>query len=351
MSRQFLGGTILSSEWTVKVFKTGEKEWNEIIEQLPGKNIYITEEYSRLFEKHFCDEALLFVFGDDKNFIVHPVWKRKIDSKYFDVMSPWYHAGPTMKAEAAVQEKLAKEFLAAFHDYCVKNSIVSEFVRFYPVTNNHKLFANILEIKKAGDVVIVDTNRTAEEMFNSFSKVCRKNIRRATKSGVKVFASTKPEDIQKFFDIYSKSMERKEAEEFYKFSLDFFKDLFNLLKGEAVMLFAEHDSQIIVGNIVLHKYEIAEDYLRGFDPSFSSMRPNNMLVFEMAKWCSKNGCKVMNLGGSHTSTDELFRFKSSFSKKTAEYFVSGVVHNQKVYDLLCKKKENTAGLDYFPLYR
>jgi len=344
----------LSSEWTAKVLKTGDKEWNEIIEQLPGKNIYITEEYSKLFEKHFCDESLLFIFGDEENFVVHPVWKRNINSNYFDVMSPWYHAGPTMKAETRVQWKLSKEFLTAFHDYCVENKIVSEFVRFYPVIDNHKQFASIMQMKKVGDVVIVDTNRPAEEMFNSFNKVCRKNIRRATKSGVKVFASTNSEDVEKFFDIYSKSMERKEAEEFYKFSLEFLKDLFRLLKGEVVMFFAEHNSQIIVGDIVIYKYGIAEDYLRGFDPSFSSMRPNNMLVFEAAKWCGENGCKLLNLGGGgRSSTEELFHFKSGFSKNTAEYFVSGVVHDQKVYDILCKKKnaDKTNSKDFFPAYR
>jgi hypothetical protein len=54
---------------------TDDKEWNKIVELLPGKNIYITQEYNKLFEKHFCDEALLFVFGNESDFVVHPVWR------------------------------------------------------------------------------------------------------------------------------------------------------------------------------------------------------------------------------------------------------------------------------------
>jgi lipid II:glycine glycyltransferase (peptidoglycan interpeptide bridge formation enzyme) len=78
-----------------------------------------------------------------------------------------------------------------------------------------------------------------------------------------------------------------------------------------------------------------------------------MLVFEVAKWCSENGCKLLNLGGSHSSSDDLFRFKSGFSKNTAEYFISGVVHNQKVYDMLCKKRnaDETNAANRFPAYR
>jgi len=353
----------LSSEWTVRMIGTDDKEWNKIVELLPGKNIYITQEYNKLFEKHFCDEALLFVFGNESDFVVHPVWKRSIDlpfaklpEKYFDVMSPWYHAGPTMKLEdSSFQEKLGKEFLTAFHDYCVKNKIVSEFIRFYPVINNHTPFSDILNMKKIGDVVIVNLDRTVDEIFRSFSKVCRKNIRRATKSGIEVFNSNKTEDIQKFFEIYSKSMERKKAIEFYKFSYEFLKDLFELLKDNATMFFATYKDNIIVGDIVLHKYGIAEDYLRGFDPSFSNMRPNNMLVYVIVQWCKEQGNKLFNLGGGQSTGDELFRFKSGFSKTTAEYYVSGIVHNQEIYDSLCKKWETHVktieNKEYFPLYR
>jgi len=353
----------LKSEWAAKVMGTDDKEWSRIIELLPGKNIYVTQEYNKLFEKHFYDEVVLFVFGDEENFIAHPVWKRSIDlpfaklpKKYFDVVSPWYHAGPMMKLDdARMQEKIAKEFLPAFHDYCVKNNIVSEFIRFYPITNNHKSFSGILPIRKVGDVVMIDLNRTVEQIFNSFRRDCRRNIRIATKNGVEVFNSDKVEDVQKFFDIYSNSMDRKEAVNFYRFSYDFLKDLFRLLKNDARMFFAEYNGKIIVGGIVLQKYGIAEDYLRGFDTSFSEVRPNNVLVYSMAQWCKEQGNKLLNLGGGLSAGDELFLFKSSFSKTTAEYYVSGIVHNQEIYDLLCKKWENygktTENKEYFPLYR
>jgi len=60
-----------------KVLETSDEEWTRIVELLPGRNIYLTREYSQLFEKYFCKRARLFVFGDDNNFVVHPIWERE----------------------------------------------------------------------------------------------------------------------------------------------------------------------------------------------------------------------------------------------------------------------------------
>lgn len=346
-----------------KVLETSDEEWTRIVELLPGRNIYLTREYSQLFEKYFCKRARLFVFGDDNNFVVHPIWEREIDlpyarlsSTFRDALSPWYHAGPTMKLDdQRVQSTLAREFLSAFHDYCKKERIVSEFVRFYPVIENHKAFSGLLDMRKAGDVVILDLNGAPDAILRTFSKECRKNIRKASRSGVEVFFSRRNEDIGVFHEIYSESMRRKGAKTFYNFSYQFLVDLLGLLEGAAMMFFAAIGETIVVGDIVLYKYGIAEDYLRGFDSSYSQMRPNNMLVYVIAQWCKEQGNKLLNLGGGLAPGDELFRFKSGFSKATREYFVSGVVHDSETYQLLCKQMKahgNTAkNTEYFPAYR
>lgn len=69
--------------------------------------------------------------------------------------------------------------------------------------------------------------------------------------------------------------------------------------------------------------------------------PNNLLLWEAIKYAHEKGYKRMHFGGGLTNSmdDNLFRFKSSFSKERADFYIGKRVHNEEVYDYLIGKWE------------
>jgi len=59
------------------------------------------------------------------------------------------------------------------------------------------------------------------------------------------------------------------------------------------------------------------------------------------------GSRIFDLGGGYGDSG-LLNFKKSFSKNTADFYTYSRIHNQEVYDRLCKNKPET---DFFPRYR
>ncbi|MBS3055950.1 MAG: GNAT family N-acetyltransferase [Candidatus Aenigmarchaeota archaeon] len=336
------------------------KRWGELINDLPQKDIHFTSQYAQLFENYLKHKALLFVFKENDNVILYPFFIRKIndieifkdiEKEVFDIISPWYYGGPVSNITDKSREKeIFQNFTAEFGNFCRSEKIVSEFCRMHPFFKNHDNFS-APELEMNRKVVYIDLKKTKEEIWNSFKKVNRKAIRKAEKGGIDISITNNKSGIKKFYDIYTNSMERKEAGKFYFFNIEFFNDMFELLKDSATIFFAEHGGNVIVASLVLHKHGIAHDYLRGSDPEFLHMRPNNLIVKEIALWAKDNGNEIFDLGGgtSTDTNDPKLRFKSLFSKDRKRFFIYKKIHNKSVYDELCKKQCNITG--NFPLYR
>jgi len=154
-------------------------------------------------------------------------------------------------------------------------------------------------------------------------------------------------------------MIRTGAQRKYFFPMSFFRDLFKILRGNATLLIAEYEGNVISAAIFLNKYGFVHYYLSGSDINFSRLSPGNLLLYEAIQGAKDNGHQIFNLGGGYQPDDRLFRFKASFSKSIAEFYTYAKVHHRRYYSLLCKAKDIYAekiGVEvkdrtYFPYYR
>jgi len=361
------------TSWRLKILRASLAEdrvaWERLVEGLPLKSIYFTPGYVTFYAKKISGEPMLVTYGDEENYIVHPLVKRCINDLpfcppepiFYDVISPWYHGGPSARlADKDLERELYRNFLSEFGDYCRANSIVSEFVRLYSLTGNHRPLQGLVPIENIGATVYVDLRKSQEELWAGFNHSCKKNIKRAQASGVEVRISQHREDLKLFHRVYEDFLNRKESDMFYHFTLASLEELFDLLGDNATLFLAIHQGKVMAANLVVHKYDIAEDYLRGSYVDDIRVRPNNILLYRIILWAKDRGYSYFNIGGGRAGqVDDQFRFKATFSELHADFLVYSQVHNRAAYEELCQKRRHYDELhgvvrespDFFPAYR
>ncbi|HLC65811.1 MAG TPA: GNAT family N-acetyltransferase [Candidatus Nanoarchaeia archaeon] len=339
--------------------------WNRLLGKVDKKCIYYTPEFARIAESHFKGVSELFFYGDENNYVVYPYLKKRVNELPFfsDVEEVFYdissfeYGGPALHCQDKSMEKeLFSNFIDAFHSYCLKANIVTEFARLHPIFGNHMLLQekNPQNVKEIHDIVYVDLTEPEETIWANFDKENRKAIRKAKRDGVTVEIAEDRNAVEEFRRLYTMNMDKWGARKEYHFSVDYFERLLKEMDGNATLFVSKHNGKIVVGSLLLHKFDIAYDYLRGADPDFLGYRPNNLIVYEIIKWAKKAGYKYFVMGGGYKSNDSIFRFKSLFSKKTKPFYRYSFIHNNEAYEFLCdafRRKAQALEPDFFPLYR
>ncbi len=291
-------------------------------------DVFFTPEYHRIFATtEFGGEPRVFsAAGIEYRFYVRPI--EGID--YFDIVSPYGYSGPV---EAGEKVSWAS-YLDEFSVYCRENRIVAEFARLHP------FLMQPLTASRQGEVVYVDL----EKPFD-FDKGCKSAIKKAEANSVIVDMNP---DIRSFVDLYWATMKRNNADLSYYFNLRFFIDLMKL--PWAQMSSARINGKMVAGIIILVYDNYAHYLLAGSDREYLNLGVNNLLLSTAMLYTKGKDCKVFNLGGGKDESH--LSFKRSFSNLSLPFYVYEKVHNQEVYDKLCRDKgidPNTEG--FFPAYR
>lgn len=353
----------------VNIFSSNNNElnkWERYYNRLSSKGVYHRPKYIKTIETHYRDPAELFILEyDDNNFIYYPYFKRSLSSlpfakycdfdtsAYFDIVSSWYYGGPILEGNnESVVDELVVSFGKAFSEYCRASNIVSEFIRFDPYLKNHSYFEKLFPISKNRDVVYVDLKQTEDDIFQSMEGRCRTAIRKALKLGVKVRMMDRAEDINDFYEIYVKEMERKKALSHYFFDLNFISLLFEQMSSDIKLIIAELDGITVSGGIFVREPgQTVHYFLMATDYNYRQYRANNLILYEAILFFKKDGVKIFDLQGGR---EGVYKFKKSFSKNRAAFFTSGMVHNRPVYEELVRCREKyilSEDTEFFPLYR
>lgn len=357
------------------------ERWRSLVNRCPQRDIFFAPEYAEVFERtegatrrDFGGEPLLFFVGNETNFIIYPFFRRRIGElpfygmlgsepgDWFDVASPYGYGGPLAAVrDPWLEESLWQAFWEEFHKYCVQHNIVAEFARLHPYFRNHLALLKIADadIAKRSTVVYVDLEQEEALLWKNLTKGNRSSVSKARRHGVEIRCSTTEETMDAFYRLYTATMKKNEAKEGYFFSRGFLTDTLRLL-GDGVKLFgAWYENRVVAASLFLFGGNLAHYYLSGSDPDYLFLSPNNLLLYEVILWARARGYKTLNLGGGYELGDSLFQFKLSFAKTTADFYAYARVHNQPMYEELCKarelygelKGEATARSDYFPGYR
>ncbi|MBQ9756841.1 MAG: GNAT family N-acetyltransferase [Clostridia bacterium] len=339
-------------------------EWDEIVKSFSKHDSYYLSGYVKAFERNGDGKAMLIYFEDDspeKTRAISVVMKRDIsdfqpfsnrlqDNGFFDIVTPYGYGGFIIEGENVRQLK------EEYEQFCKKEHIVSEFVRFHPILENWNGLDSVYDIVRLGNTVFMDTS-APETIWQNLTSKNRNMIRKAQKEGLKVFWGRDPQIIEQFIQIYNETMDKDSANDYYYFDKDFYESISEDLKHNALWFYSVKDDEIAAISIFLFCNGQMHYHLSGSKRKFSSLAPTNLLLYEAAVWASKNGYKTLHLGGGvGAAEDSLYKFKKAFNRNEDSAFCIGrkIFDNdtyQKLVDFRSEENSFDNNSSFFPLYR
>lgn len=323
------------------VFNCGDGQWEEYIQRLPAEkqDIYWTDAYCHADEILEGGTAKLFVCEENDNLAVYPFIMRKIQNEklggdYYDIETPYGYGGPVIKSGDA---DFAAAFETAFLEYCEKEHIIAEFIRFHPMIKNEHIFKKDIEVLHNRITVCLNLEKSIDEIWmHDISTQNRNTIRKCQKNGLTVEIS---EDYDEFLEIYNETMQKVGASDFYFFNQTYYEQVKN---NPAYVLMRVRQGQNTLAAAIFMKYKDYFHYhLSGSRREFLKLAPNNILLWEAIQYAKKNGCRRMHFGGGLTDSEEdpLFRFKKRFSSGSLDFYIGKRIHNPEIYRKLIDEWE------------
>lgn len=243
--------------------------------ELPTKalpDVYYDQAYAALYEsveKGVCGK---FEYADENGAVLSLFMKRpvpwQVDGKtYYDLVTPYGYGGPAV-LWAKDKEALLEGYRRAFKAYCEQQRIVCEFVRFHPLLCNHRDFARQYSAVYNRHTLAVEL--TEDFFMTQFHSKCRNAIRKAEKAGVVCEIDEKCSTIDTFAQIYYKTMEKDQADEYYFFPLDYFHQMRQALEGRLILINAKLEGQTIASSLFMVSEKFMHYHLSATDPAFYS---------------------------------------------------------------------------------
>ena len=279
-------------------------------------DLYIREPGQR-FEYIYREEDLYMQFKSIKRHI-KSVCGTTIEDELYDLETPYGYGGPVSNSN---DNAFLLRGVREYKKHCQLQNIVSEFIRFHPFNSlsGNALLFDMHSFDR--DTVVVDLACLSDERRKKYSKTTRNIVKKAS-GRLSVGSNNVPE--KDFFELYCLTMEKNNAESFYYFDKEYFRQLKQLDSTYLNGVFL--DGQLVAAGFFMLGKEIAHYHLSANNPDFAKENGNYLLLdygFELAK---NFGLRYMMLGGGRTALpgDNLLAFKKKFSKSVLPFHIGGL---------------------------
>lgn len=345
---------------------TGEngQHWDGIVKSFPNWDVYYLNAYMAAMERHGDGEPLLLNYIGEKSRMCYCVHKRDIakaeafcglvaENTLYDLTTPYGYGGPLSEGEFDREEQ--ESFSQLFLDYCRKEKVVTQFLKFHPFYQNQKNYRYVGEIQHIKHTIEIDTSN-AEVILANMDPKNRNVIRKAQRSGCEIFFDN-GENIDAFIKLYEITMNRLEAKPYYYFSREYYDYLLTNMKDNVVVFYCKKENEIIAAAMFFYNEQYMHYHLSGTLPEFRKYAPTNLLLYEAALWGCEKGITRLHLGGGVGVSDSLFGFKKQFNRNGYLPFWIGrsivdIQAYERLLDIRCaQNKDFNRNNDYYIQYR
>ena len=311
-------------------------------------DIYFQSEFGALYENCELGKIQDYELQTEDGRIRHLFIRRRIPTEdgkeYYDIRTPYGYGGPLLVECKGDRSRLMARFKEDFSAYCLKNHIVSEFIRFHPIADNASDFSDVYDIWYNRKTVATDLQIGANPIEDEFSSGCRKNIRRALNKGVTCRVKEQPDSLAVFRNIYYKTMDRNKAGGYYYFDDAYFEKLLAGFGDKIVEVDALYEDRVIASNISLISGETIYIHLSGTLDEYLSLAPAYILRYGLTQWALDKRFRYIFHGGGRGSGEEdsLYLFKKQFGKKTSfDFYITEKIWNSEGYKEAYRDKPDT----------
>ncbi|MCK5295703.1 MAG: GNAT family N-acetyltransferase [Alphaproteobacteria bacterium] len=332
---------------------SNKNQWDKALSNFSERDIYFEYDYHALYinNDHECAEAFYF-FDNEKQFFF-PYIKQNISghNDLFDFETVYGYTGPLSTTDDVSFLEKAWE---TFKQTAENNGIVCGLIRFNPLLDNSSITTpDYIEKIGVRETVYVDLEQSYEEIWKTFKKGTKSDIKKANKEGLTKKILYSEEDYISFYNYYVDHMKQLGTTNFYFFKKDCFLKLCKMGAEKSKIYFACLGDKIIGGSIILYSSKFCHYHLSWSLYDYRNYRPNKFLLNEVIKDAIDSGYKYFHLGGGITNEpdDSLFAFKKHFSKKTKMFQLGKVMIDSEKYKDLCEEWNENSSLEIKEQYK
>ena len=350
----------------IAILDVNNSLWSETLSQLPN-DVYHLPDYVALDARRTQTFPEAFLLQDEDKIFFAPYLLRSCsdiadssDGEIYDIISPYGYPGILM-SEAAIDNPEFPDFaLQQFRQTLQERGVCSAFLRLHPILSEK--FAKVFQsdsLTENGKTVSMDLTLDEGQIWAKTRRGHQSTINKCIRLGLTVRTVSFAEYLDEFIDIYEETMNRVQAKDSYYFDRDYFEGLLKL--GDKVHLgIVESEDKIVCACLFFESCGIVQAHLGGTRTEFLKQSPFNLLLHEMRLWAKARGNQYLHIGGGvGGQKDNLYTFKSGFSKQRHEFFtLRSVVDSEGYNDLLQlrakslnKSVEELERSQFFPAYR
>jgi lipid II:glycine glycyltransferase (peptidoglycan interpeptide bridge formation enzyme) len=286
---------------------------------------------------------------EEGDFVMLMPFLRREVGLYYDFETPYGYGGPIFNDNSAILIEKALITMIAHFKEC---NYIAGFVRFHPLLENANQCKDVISVINDRQTVVMDLSLSEEDIWQKeISTKNRNTIRKAEKVGLAFEADYEFRYIDEFVRLYTTTMQRLSADEYYHFSADYYRNLVNLLSNNGFLGVVKMGKEIISAAIFMYYLPYGHYHLSGSNKEQQRLCPNNLLLFEAAKELKKLGALKFHLGGGSDSNPEnsLLEFKSRFGYERYQFSIGKMIFNNKAYQTICDQwtSENPDKIDKY----
>ncbi|MFB6466866.1 GNAT family N-acetyltransferase [Cytobacillus sp. Hz8] len=355
-----------------------KKKWEEKLKQLNKKDVFYHHGYSDLCHGLGDGDPYLFFYEDKKNkkSLCYVFIKRRIEvrqnssnphltNEFYDITTPSYGYGGPLYDE--LDEEFLTGFRFKFEEYCLKENIVCEFIKFHPLLQNQRDLENFMDICFDREMIYMDLTKSEEEIFNVIHKNHKRNIKKAQKNQLEFLVFQREKAINQitlFYTLYKETMDKLSASQYSYFSTEYLYQLFEGFRDHSLIGAVYDQGQMISAALCLYDGGNLYYHLGCSKKEFLNLGGNPYLFHRLALWGKEKGLKKFHLGGGHSALhnggvegrDSLFQFKNRFHPDgILDFYIGRKIHIPDKYKKLVIQWEEYYGEKaeeaFFPAYR
>jgi hypothetical protein len=313
--------------------------WSEVLKKLPKhlQDSYYNWEYANLYEVSERTSAMLFVYSASENLYINCFLKHKITSikgqslakPIYDIETPYGYGGPLSTTQ---NEKFIADANSVFLDWARESQITAEFVRFHPILRTNVFAGSEMHISKDRTTysVKLDSDISALEHFKG---TARNRIKGALKYGIRAIEIPIEQGIPLFKSLYLDSMKRLKADDYYRFTDEYFVRL-GSMPHDKLKLLASYDDLGILSSAIFLVDQNAMHYHLGANSERKAHSGSfNLLIYHAVSMGLTQNLKWVHVGGGRSSdgSDSLSQFKRTITNSSHDYFIGRRIHNLETW--------------------
>ena len=198
--------------------------------------------------------------------------------------------------------------------------------------------------ERIGQITHFPDSKEGDELFASFSNPRPRNIRKAIKEGIEVYASNKESSLEFLYKVHCENMQSIGGLEK---SWDFFAKVKTHMPEDTWSVHvATRQGQPIAALLLFYFNQIVEYFTPVILAEHRGTQALALVIFEAMKAAMQRGCRHWNWGGTWLSQEGVYDFKKRWGTTDYPYHYYTKVYNQ---DILSQPKASLLN-DYLGFY-